>query len=113
MLLVAHERRAEHAHKMNVRMGAHPVPVLGSHVVGHAGLELPGLAGGEVGRLAGTGSDVVRFPMVLVPEDSLGTRSNAYVRDSEADAVGLGQHADRARLAVGDDHLLPGPTHGV
>src|SRR5262245_43461100 len=69
MLLVAHERRAEHAHKMNVRMRAHAVPVLRPHVVGHAGLELPGLAGGEVGHLAGAGNDVVRFPVVFVPED--------------------------------------------
>ena len=27
--------------------------------------------------------------------------------------VGFGQHADRARLAVGRNHLLPGPAHLV
>src|SRR5262245_43152694 len=113
MLLVAHERRAKHAHKMNIRIGAHAVSVLGSHVVGHAGLDLPGLACGEVGHLAGAGNDMVRFPVMLVPQDGLGTGSKVYVRESEAETVGLGQHAERARLAVGDSHLLSEPAHLV
>ena len=43
VLFVDHERRGKHAQKMNVGMGAHAVPILGSHVVGHAGSELPSL----------------------------------------------------------------------
>ena len=113
VLFVAHERRGKHAQKMNVGMGAHAVPILGSHVVGHAGSELPSLASGDIGHLAGARNDVVRLPVVLVPEDGFGTRRKAYVREPEADTVGFGQHADRARLAVGRNHLLPGPTHLV
>src|SRR5882724_4815053 len=113
VLLVARERRAKHAHDMNVGVGAHAVPVLGSHVVGHAGREFPRLAVAEVGHLAGAGNDVVRFPVMLVPEDGLGTRGKVYVRESEAEAVVPGQHAERARLAVGRHHRRPGPPHLV
>src|SRR5262249_11534713 len=85
------------------------VPVLGSDVVAHAGLELPGLAAGNVGHRAGAGNDVVRFPVMLVPEGGLGARRKVHVRETEAETVRLGQHAERARLAVGGAHL-PAPA---
>ena len=44
------------------------MPVLRADVVAHARLELPGLPRREVGDAARAGDDVVRLPVVLVPE---------------------------------------------
>src|SRR5262249_58366034 len=81
VLLVAFERRAEHAENVDVRDRPQLVAVLGTDVIGHTRFELPGLLGREVRHLACAGEDMVRFPVVLVPEDRLGAGVEMHVRE--------------------------------
>ena len=87
------------------------VPIPGSDIICNARFERPGFARSEVGHLPGAGEDVVCFPMMLVPEGGFGSGDQMHVREAKSHIVRLGQHAERARLAVGGDQLVAQLAH--
>jgi hypothetical protein len=56
-------------------------------------------------------SPVVRSVTSPVPEGGFGSSEQMHVREAKSHIVRLGQHAERARLAIGGDQLVAQAGH--
>ena len=110
--LVAPQCRAEHAHEAHVPLVDEAMPVRGADDVERSGTQAPGVAAVQILERRISRDDVVRLPVVLVPELAPVTGLTHVEVQREAHPVRHSHIAQRAHPA-GVDHYLPAPCPAV
>ena len=99
MGLVPGQRRIEDADNVQGVVRLHTMAIVRTDREEHARRESPRLTRGDLGHAAGAVDDIVRLPMVLVPEHLLHAAPGADIRQGKSHAVPGGQKAYAADLA--------------